>query len=224
MDNLFPTWGDTTSACGSIIWSRTGIGCPRTTHDGPALWVTMRPSMFLRLASPLPVPRESLGWLRMQAAQGHTLCPPSLRCHVPMGSGIPLVTWHDGRHRATLAQSLLDDGPIPVRLLLAGPGTSQAMATGTLVRRGMRAQRTALHVAGPLFEDEFEEDEGQFRSGVPPPRGTPSPTTNGFHAWTTSKRSGYPENELMGGALGWPISGTCLLQERTSCSWGIVIP
>ncbi len=171
MDSLFPLYGDALSPCGQITWSKGGIGCVRhALRIGAAFWVTMQPSVFLALATPLVAPRSSLKWLASQVDIGETLCPPSLEVWFPRSNAEPLVTRHDGRHRATLAAVLTQNAVMPVLLRLTGPACSNnAEAFLALARRGMRAQCSRSTVMGPLFGNDIAEDGKLTGSGIPPP-------------------------------------------------------
>lgn len=172
MDSLFPIWGDAPSLCGSMTWSRTGIGAGRSGRGVHlSVWVAMRPSAFLALSTPLTTPRGSLAWLRDQVAAGRAIHPPGLEVWLPPRSGMPCVVRHDGRHRTTLARELLNEAEIPVLIGLLGPGTSDGLqAILHRSRRAMVAQRGRLVVDGPLFGEEAEEDDLRLLTGIPPPR------------------------------------------------------
>jgi hypothetical protein len=171
MDSQFPMFGDTVSPCGRLTWSRVGIGSGGKTAGGRGIWVSMRPSVFLALATPLPAPRDSLVWLHAQVAAGEPLCPPVLDAWFGQSRTVAAVGRHDGRHRTTLALGLLHDAPIPVLLRLQGNfADGSAGAIAARVRPGMLSQKATKLVPGPLFGEEVSEDDGLFRSGAPPPR------------------------------------------------------
>ena len=171
MDSLFPLWGDAPSPCGSMTWSRSGIGSGRPGYDAEAsLWVAMRPSIFLALATPLPAPRASLTWLRNQVAAGAVIHPPVLDVWCSGGADLPAVVRHDGRHRTMVARDVLDDGLMPVLIGLFGPGARAGwIPVMKRARLGMRAQRGPAVLAAPLFEREAVEDGLQPITGIPPP-------------------------------------------------------
>lgn len=178
MDACFPNVCDTISPCGLLIWSRCGIGAGRfSPGSGTAVWVAMRPSLLLALATPLPVPRDTLAWLRDRVSEGSPVCPPTLDAWVADPRGTAAVVRHDGRHRATLARDMLTDAPIPVLLRLCGSGAAGPHGVLlALARAGMRAQRSGLFVASPLFGERTEQDASRHHSGVLPPA---QPQTHG---------------------------------------------
>ncbi len=130
-----------------------GIGCPRPRRaaDASDVYVAMRPSIFLQLASPLIQPRPSLRWLQNQIAAGRSICPPSLGIHLPGGRSATVVR-HDGRHRATIMREWTCDAEMPVQIdLLNGQVDDLTDAVVARLRAGMRRQKDGLLIAGPLF-------------------------------------------------------------------------
>ncbi len=116
------------------------------------------------------MPRDSLSWLRNQVEQDEPLCPPSLDAWVARPGCSAAVVRHDGRHRTMVAMDLLEDAQIPVLIRLRGPGVSEnPVAMASLARSGMLSQGVSRRVEGPLFGEDTAEDDGRFRSGVPPP-------------------------------------------------------
>jgi hypothetical protein len=171
-DNQFPhllpvLWED-------VAFDRMAAGCtPRSAGDA-ALWVAMRPSVFLSIATPLPRPRPSLDWLRTRIDGGGAIAPAELVFDAHLR--IPLALSHEGRHRMTALREKLCDRPVPVRLRLRGMDDFDIdQRLISKLRRGVRSQRGVSHIEGPLFEDAEVDMGGLFRSGVPPPAGCPMP-------------------------------------------------
>lgn len=151
-----------------IVFDRNSIGATSRSDGGSAIWVAMRPSIFLEIATPLPRPRASLEWLKSQIKLGRSIAPAELTIDPRLG--VPLALSHEGRHRMTAIRHLLSDRSAPVRILLAGcrdwdidPKLIEK------VRSGARSQRGRSFVAGPLFENAEIDLGGIPPSGVPPP-------------------------------------------------------
>jgi len=167
----FPHFGAV--VCNGVTFDRVGIGAvPRPSTDG-AFWAMMAPETFLSLATRLPVPRPSLGWLGERVREGCAIAPPELAIRVSRGFS-PAVSRHEGRHRMTLLRSLRA-ARVPVRISVVGH-MDHEVSDGLVeaIRQGARAQRGGPFVAGPLF-DAAESDLGGLRwTGIPPPgfRGT----------------------------------------------------
>lgn len=152
-----------------ITFDRRAIGAVRTSSGDAAIWVAMRPSVFLGVATPLPVPRSSLEWIAARLEDGDAIAPAELRLDVTGKS--PLALSHEGRHRMTALRMRLNDRPVPVRIAFAGM-TDQDIEDREIVRwvrQGTRSQRGRSVVAGPLFEDAEPDLGGLPTSGVPPP-------------------------------------------------------
>ena len=151
-----------------ILYDRNAIGCVDHSFNEGAVWTLMRPSTFLAIATPLPVPRESLVWLTSQIKAGYAIAPAELRFRV--SGGDPLALSHEGRHRMTALLSLVDDRQVPVRLSLQNHGeddvTSRVIEK---LRRRVRSQRGRSVVEGPLFGEAEIDMGGVPASGVPPP-------------------------------------------------------
>ena len=151
-----------------IVFDRSGIGATaRSSHDA-ALWVAMRPSVFLAIATPLPQPRSSLGWLRGRLEDGQAIAPAEL--HFDVDVKVPLALAHEGRHRMTALGERMPDRAVPVRLsfrgLLDGDVDEAFIAR---IRNGTKSQRGRSYVEGPLFDDAEIDLGGPWTSGVPPP-------------------------------------------------------
>lgn len=162
---IFPHFAAT--YVGDVCFDRNGIGVTSRGFDEAALWVLMRPSTFLSIATPLPSPRSSLTWLRTQIELGEGIAPAELR--VRTGT-IPLAVSHEGRHRMTNLKELLGDRPVPVRISLQhldDPDVDTVITSS--LRRGMRSQRGRNYVMGPLFGDAEVDLGGLIAKGIPPP-------------------------------------------------------
>jgi hypothetical protein len=152
---------------GDVRFDRNGIGLTGRSINEAALWVLMRPSIFLALATPLPAPRMSLRWLKDQIDVGCAIAPAELRVRV---QSAPVALAHEGRHRMTDLLHRLDDRPVPVRISLQHTEESE-INHGLIerLRKRMRSQRGREIIEGPLF-GEAEIDLGGVRnSGIPPP-------------------------------------------------------
>ncbi len=151
-----------------VLFDRNAIGCVNRSFNEGAVWTLMRPSIFLAIATPLPVPRESLIWLTGQIKAGFAIAPAELRFRVCGGD--PIALSHEGRHRMTALMSLVDDRQVPVRLSLQNKREDDVTSLVIeKLRRRVRSQRGRTVVEGPLF-GEAEIDMGGVRaSGVPPP-------------------------------------------------------
>lgn len=155
------TWED-------VTFDRNSVGATGRSDGDAALWVAMRPSVFLSIATPLPCPRPSLGWLRARLDDGQAICPAELVFDAHLR--VPLALSHEGRHRMTALRDRLCDRPVPVRLRLAR--TQDAEIDGRLIshlRDGARSQRGRSFVSGPLFDEAEIDLGGRPASGVPPP-------------------------------------------------------
>lgn len=164
MFECFPNFG--TAVVNGVSFDRAGIGCRSQADLSCAFWVLMRPAVFLSLASPLPVPRDSINWIRERISEGRAISPPELklRLHEKLG---PAVNSHEGRHRMTILKEMSGSGLFPVRISVDQDlDIAEFIQT---VRGGARRQRTGCWVSGPLFED-CETDLGAVVVfGVPPP-------------------------------------------------------
>ena len=151
-----------------ILYDRNAIGCVAHSFNEGAVWTLMRPSIFLAIATPLPVPRESLVWIANQIKAGLAIAPAELRFR--LGDGDPLALSHEGRHRMTALMSLMNDRQVPVRLSLQDHCEDDITSfVVERLRRRVRSQRGRSVVEGPLF-GEIEIDMGGIPlSGVPPP-------------------------------------------------------
>lgn len=166
MSEYFPNFG--TAVVHGISFDRTGIGSCSRADCSCAFWALMRPSVFLSLASPLPVPRDSIGWIRDRVQEGVALCPSELGLRDCRRLG-PAVSTHEGRHRMTVLREIVGDLPFPVRVSVPGVVEDPSVGLMSRMRGGMRRQRVGNWVPGPLFGD-CEVDLGaSVRSGVPPP-------------------------------------------------------
>lgn len=101
-----------------VIFDRSSVGSTRRSEGDAALWVAMRPSVFLSIATPLPCPRPSLDWLRTRIDTGQAICPAELVFDAHLS--VPHALSHEGRHRMTALREGLRDRPVPVRLRLNG--------------------------------------------------------------------------------------------------------
>lgn len=165
--NLPVLWED-------VMFDRTSVGSTARSAKDAALWVSMRPSVFLSIATPLPRPRPSLDWIRDRIDAGGSIAPAELVFDVHLR--VPLALSHEGRHRMTALMEKLEDRHVPVRLCLSG--MSDFDLDDRLVARlrsGARSQRGRTFVAGPLFEDAEVDLGGRPTSGVPPPAGVDCP-------------------------------------------------
>lgn len=151
-----------------ILYDRNAIGCVDHSFNEGAIWTLMRPSTFLEIATPLPVPRASLAWISGQINAGQAIAPAELRFRV--GNGEPLALSHEGRHRMTALRSIGCDRPVPVRLSVQGHFDEDitSMVIEKL-RRRVRSQRGRHVVEGPLFGNAEIDLGGVPHSGVPPP-------------------------------------------------------
>ncbi|NTF23559.1 hypothetical protein G6L37_34880 [Agrobacterium rubi] len=154
-----------------VMLDRNSVGSTRRSEGDAALWVTMRPSVFLSIATPLPRPRPSLEWLRARLDDGEAICPAELVFDARLR--IPLALSHEGRHRMTALGERLADRPVPVRLRIKDMIDSELDA-GLIarLRSGARSQRGRTFVDGPLFENAEVDLGGRPASGVPPPSGS----------------------------------------------------
>jgi hypothetical protein len=159
--HLFPVeWDD-------VAFDRAGIGATARTSNEASLWVAMRPSVFLAIATPLPAPRASLDWLRRQIDAGRAIAPAELRFSL-LGS-VPLAVSHEGRHRMTALRDRLCDRTVPVRLSFSGMSDHELDDRFvSVVRAGVKSQRGRSAVEGPLFGEAEIDEGGRYRSGVPP--------------------------------------------------------
>ncbi len=157
-----------------VMFDRASVGSTARSASDPALWVSMRPSVFLAIATPLPRPRPSLDWLRDRIDGGGAIAPAELVFDAHLS--VPLALSHEGRHRMTTLGERLHDRPVPVRLRLHGMSDFDLddRLIGRL-RSGARSQRGRTFVEGPLFEDAEVDLGGRPTSGVPPPAGMDCP-------------------------------------------------
>ncbi|MCS4090186.1 hypothetical protein [Rhizobium sp. BK176] len=150
-----------------IAFDRAGIGATARSSNSAALWVAMRPSVFLSIATPLPVPRASLDWLRYQIGEGRAIAPAELDFSV-VGS-MPVALSHEGRHRMTALRERLCDRPVPVRLSFKGMRDHELDDRFvSFARAAVKSQRGRSVVEGPLFGEAEVDEGGRHRSGVPP--------------------------------------------------------
>jgi hypothetical protein len=161
----FPNWG---AVCiHGAVFDASGIGASSSRRAYVDFYVAMRPSIFLTLATPLAVPRDSLSWLMQRLDEGEAINPASLRVSVPSDHRIPSVVAHDGRHRMMAVQQALGDILVPVRIdLVTGDDPSPTLIAR--LRAGMRAQR-GPSVVVDAFAETSEDDGLRCVSGVPPP-------------------------------------------------------
>ena len=151
-----------------VTFDRTSVGSTARSSMDAALWVSMRPSVFLALATPLPCPRSSLDWMRARLNDDEAIAPAELVFDA--GLRVPLALSHEGRHRMTALKERLQDRPVPVRICLRG--MSDFDIENSMIERlrsGARSQRGRSFVEGPLFEDAEIDLGGLHLSGVPPP-------------------------------------------------------
>lgn len=155
-------------AIGDVILDRNAIGRVSSRSSSAALWVAMRPSIFLALASPLPVPRASLQWLTERLDEGSLIAPAELT--IRFGSRVPAVVSHEGRHRMTVIRDRLDDLAVPVRMNIQHFDEADIDAV-VVDRLRLRMQKQRGHdiVQGPLFEEAETDVGGGPFSGIPPP-------------------------------------------------------
>jgi hypothetical protein len=150
-----------------VIFDRAGIGATARSSSSAAIWVSMRPSVFLSIATPLPAPRASLGWLRGRIEEGERIAPPELN-FIITGS-MPLAISHEGRHRMTALRARLHDRPVPVRLSFQTTNDNDLNDEFIgWVRRAVKSQRGHTVVHGPIFGDAEVDLGGRWTSGVPP--------------------------------------------------------
>lgn len=163
-------------AGGVLFDAARGIGRPAPARGrGPAdAWLSMRPSAFLALATPLHRPRGSLAWLGERIRAGEAIHPATLR--VWTGGAVPAVVGHDGRHRMAAVLAEAGDAEVPVGLEWAdGDAEDMPAALVALMRRGMRAQGGRAAVGGPLFGAallggrRLPEEDRLPATGIPPP-------------------------------------------------------
>lgn len=150
-----------------VIFDRAGIGATARSSNSAALWVAMRPSAFLSIATPLPVPRASLDWLRGRIEDGDGIAPAEL--HFNVTGSMPLALSHEGRHRMTALRERLSDRPVPVRLSFQSTKYHD-LDHGFVdwVRRAVKSQRGRSVVDGPIFGEAESDLGGRWPSGVPP--------------------------------------------------------
>jgi hypothetical protein len=151
-----------------VCFDRNGIGLTPRHFDEAAIWVQMRPSVFLSIASPLDAPRTSLNWLKTRLDAGESIAPAELRIRVQ--SNISMAISHEGRHRMTNLRSRLSDCLVPVRISLQH--VSEDAVSEKLIarlRQRLRSQRGRDVIEGPVFEDAEIDMGGLRNSGVPPP-------------------------------------------------------
>ena len=130
-----------------------GIGRPQPKRSAAYAdaYLSMRPTMFLGLATRLPEPRASLIWMAAQIAAGRPICPPSLRVCLA-GSRPASVVGHDGRHRSMAFLRAIGDAEMPVQLALTNADADDLDAGAIAhLRAGMRRQGDGVLVPGPLF-------------------------------------------------------------------------
>lgn len=151
-----------------IFYDRNAIGRVDHSFNEGAVWTLMRPSVFLAIATPLPVPRASLDWLSGQINAGQAIAPAELRFRICGGD--PLALSHEGRHRMTALMSIVKDRHVPVRLALQDHYEEDITSSVIeKLRRRVRSQRGRSVVEGPLFGDAEIDLGGLPPSGVPPP-------------------------------------------------------
>lgn len=150
-----------------VVFDRAGIGATARSSINAALWVAMRPSAFLSIATPLPVPRASLEWLRGRIEDGDAIAPAEL--HFNVAGKMPLALSHEGRHRMTALRDRLSDRPVPVRLSFQGISDCELNDDFVRwVRSGSKSQRGRSVVDGPIFGEAEIDLGGRWPSGVPP--------------------------------------------------------
>lgn len=150
-----------------VVFDRAGIGATSRSSGDAGIWVAMRPSIFLAIATPLAVPRASLGWLSSRIDEGAAIAPAELRLNV--SGSLPSALAHEGRHRMTVLRECLGDAVVPVRI--AFHDINEADIDDAMlqkVRCGLRSQRGRTKVDGPLFGDAEIDLGGRWISGVPP--------------------------------------------------------
>lgn len=160
--HVFPViWED-------VVFCRDGIGAIGRPSSDAALWVSMRPSVFLSIATPLAVPRASLEWLGTRIDDGAAIAPAELRFDTT--PRMPLTLSHEGRHRMTALRARFEDRPVPVRLSFQRVQDHEVdRAFVDRVRSGVRSQRGRTLVEGPLFDDGELDVGDRWRHGIPPP-------------------------------------------------------
>ncbi|MDW9481749.1 hypothetical protein GOB57_24175 [Sinorhizobium meliloti] len=150
-----------------VVYDRAGIGATARSSNSAALWVAMRPSAFLSIATPLPIPRASLDWLRDRIDEGDAIAPAEL--HFNVAGKIPLALSHEGRHRMTALRERLSDRHVPVRLSFQGIADSEMNDDfAGWVRAGAKSQRGRSVVDGPIFGEAEIDLGGRWPGGVPP--------------------------------------------------------
>ena len=166
-DHDFPHFGAVLH-CG-VVYDRTGAGVTARGCGDPAFWAMMDPETFLALATPLPVPRESLEWLARHVSLGGAIAPSELAVRLtPRGPAA--VSRHEGRHRMTLVRKIVPGRKVPVRITVIGQSFDEVpREVVSAIREGMRSQRGGRLVNGPLFGEAESDLGGVRRSGVPPP-------------------------------------------------------
>lgn len=175
-----------------ILFDRNAIGCVNHSFNEGAVWTLMRPSIFLAIATPLPVPRDSLTWLTGQIKAGFAIAPAELRFRVCGGD--PIALSHEGRHRMTALMSLVEDRPVPVRLSLQNHREDDVTSLVIeKLRRRVRSQRGRSVVEGPLFGEAEIDMGGVPASGVPPPNLCQALAWSDRQLWRPAIRSRQPK-------------------------------
>ncbi len=128
--------------------------------DYVGLRTTMRPSTFLRLASPLG--QEHSAELEKYIAAGGAIGAPFLDIKIPMEwddgdfSKSAQVMGHEGRNRMTAIKKLEGDDPVEVHLLPRGGYRARDITPEfkAALSKSLYAERSTDLVMGPLFKSE----------------------------------------------------------------------
>jgi hypothetical protein len=146
------------------INNATGVGAVPYNReiDYHGLRVTMRPSMFLRLALPLdqndPEERKAIEYCKSQL-DDQGIGAPFLTINVPAAwesddfSLEAKVRDHDGRHRCYAILDKEGDEPIEVHLLMSGGLRRRHISDNMIknLRNGILNQQ-GQYVSGPIFD------------------------------------------------------------------------
>lgn len=142
----------------NTIVSPNGIGAVPDNRqvDYLGVKVMMKPSMFLRVASPLKPEQgwETADYLADQLQKGKSLGNPFLEVIVPTdevkGDGTWQVKGHEGRHRMMAIYSLHGDVPVEVHLFFAFGYRGRDFEPSWVGIKDVRSQRGSVVVRNAI--------------------------------------------------------------------------
>lgn len=139
--------------------------------------VIMRPSVFLKLATPLSrSDAQSADKIKQHLSQGGSIASPWLVISIPEAwdqsdfSEPAQVVGHEGRNRMISIQELEGDSPVETHLFFSGGLRARHITTDWVhhLNQGMYAQTSKSLVLGPLFQTVVQEDTTRTtKSGAP---------------------------------------------------------